>query len=768
MKILSGKVLIITLFFIATINLVNLMAQVTEEWVARYDAPGNYPDHTNAMVLDGSGYIYVTGISNGYCTTIKYSPEGTEQWVARYDLSLSYGKSIAVDEFGNVYVAGSASRGTLGGVYLILKYNSSGAQQWASKYHGPSSNPFGANDGSSSIALDGLGNIFVTGISEGKESNYDYATIKYNSEGDSLWVKRYNGSGNNYDKANSLAVDGSGNAYVTGYCYIGPGSGTNYDYITIKYSSFGDEMWINRYGGPGGLYDEAKSLALDGSGNVYVTGVSGGAFADYATIKYNSEGEVQWVNRYNGTLNSYDDGRAIAVDGSGNVYVTGYSAGIENSYDYSTVKYNSNGLEQWITRYNGPGNTYDQANAIALDILGNVYVTGVTAIDPNDVSTWDYATIKYNSAGIEQWSKLYNGTGNDNDIANSIAVDASLNIYVTGGSIGSSTGADFTTIKYSPVCSYTAVPTLYISNAFLNGVPITLNCGSTITINHDPLHPQTLEFDVTATDAELPADLITMSAILPDLDCKIVEFNPSLPYGPSNSNIVSHVTVRPNALAGSCSGTLSIFVIDSCGNKDSCKIYLDNPLPVELISFSSSINQGDVTLNWNTASETNNSGFEIERSDVKDGTANDWRKISFVQGNGTNSSPKHYEFTDRNLSSGKYKYRLKQIDFNGNFEYFNLSGEVVIGIPDRFFLSQNYPNPFNPVTSIAYGIPEAGDVKLQVFDMNGREIKTLVNEFKDAGYYTLKFDASGLASGSYVYRIESNNFVSVKKIVFLK
>ena len=192
-------------------------------------------------------------------------------------------------------------------------------------------------------------------------------------------------------------------------------------------------------------------------------------------------------------------------------------------------------------------------------------------------------------------------------------------------------------------------------------------------------------------------------------------------------------------------------------------VHVEHALPVELVSFTAAQNGNNVDLTWTTSGENNNYGFRVERS-----AGSEWNEIGFVAGKGTVNTPSHYEFTDRSLSSGILRYRLKQIDFNGNFEFFELSEAVTIGVPDKFFLEQNYPNPFNPVTTIAYGIPQAGNVKLKVFDMSGREIKTLINEFKDAGYYTAKFDASGISSGAYVYRIESGNFIAVKKMIFLK
>ncbi len=192
--------------------------------------------------------------------------------------------------------------------------------------------------------------------------------------------------------------------------------------------------------------------------------------------------------------------------------------------------------------------------------------------------------------------------------------------------------------------------------------------------------------------------------------------------------------------------------------------FRDEPLPVELSSISSIVKGGNVKLLWSTLSELNNAGFEVQRKSTK----SSWTRIGFVNGAGSSQTHTDYEFTDRNLSSSTYSYRLKQIDFNGNFEYFELPDAVTIGIPDKFYLAQNYPNPFNPVTTIAYGIPVSGNVKLKVFDMSGREIISIVSDFKDAGYYVAKFDASSLASGTYIYRIECGNFVSAMKMLLLK
>ncbi|MBK8553219.1 MAG: T9SS type A sorting domain-containing protein [Ignavibacteria bacterium] len=192
------------------------------------------------------------------------------------------------------------------------------------------------------------------------------------------------------------------------------------------------------------------------------------------------------------------------------------------------------------------------------------------------------------------------------------------------------------------------------------------------------------------------------------------------------------------------------------------------PLPVELNSFVSNVNGNKVFLNWTTSQETNNYGFDIERSNVTGQTSEVWKKIGFVNGHGTSSAWSNYEFTDRSLTSGKYNYRLKQIEYNGNFEYFNLTEEVVIGVPDKFELSQNYPNPFNPSTNLEFGISNLEFVSLKVYDAMGKEVATLVNEIKPAGRYEVTFDGSNLGSGVYFYKIKAGSFTAVKRMILIK
>ena len=191
----------------------------------------------------------------------------------------------------------------------------------------------------------------------------------------------------------------------------------------------------------------------------------------------------------------------------------------------------------------------------------------------------------------------------------------------------------------------------------------------------------------------------------------------------------------------------------------------NSPLPVTLKSFSSSVNGRDVRLTWSTSSETNNAGFATERKTAE----SEWTKIGFVKGNGTVSVPSNYSYEDRKLSSGKYQYRLKQVDFNGNSEYFPLDGFAEVEAPAGFDLSRNYPNPFNPSTKIDFQIPVDSKVSLVIYDIIGREVKTLINnEFRKADYYTVEFNAAGISSGVYFYRMRAGDFREARKMIVLK
>lgn len=422
-----------------------------KQWAVRYNGASNGYDVTKDVEVDSAGNVYVTGLSYTYSTgynymTIKYDSEGNEIWKATYNgpgNGPDNAYAIKVDEFGNVYVTGNSQDVKLKGDFLTIKYDADGNELWTARYDGASH----GIDSGTIIDVDGLGNVYVAGYVWVDGAYKDYMTIKYDSEGNELWTAQYNGLGTSYDIINAMELDDEGSVYITGQS---KGSSGN-DFMTIKYDTNGNEVWTARYNGAAGGYDAAKGIGLDDAGNVYVAGnIKSSTDNDYTTVKYDPDGNQLWAKSYNGPGNGPDYVYGLAVDGSGNSYVTGFSRNTDAKNDFTTVKYDTNGNEVWTARYDSSTGENSVARDIEVDADGNVYVTGYG---------WnvnmDYMAVKYDSDGNEVWSAVYNSPVNKNEFAYDLEVDARGNIYITGNSEGSGTNRDFLTIKYglpTPIC----------------------------------------------------------------------------------------------------------------------------------------------------------------------------------------------------------------------------------------------------------------------------------------------------------------------------
>jgi len=440
------KTFYLTTLVILLVSLHTAFSQVNEEWVSRYHNGNStnphdyttldgqyYGDWTKTMALDNSGNVYVTGTTKSLSdiTTIKYNSSGSVEWTAIYDGGgTDAATGIGVDDSGNVYITGWTFRaGTED--YITIKYNSIGQEKWVRFYTGTS-----YSDRAYSIAVNkSNGDVVVTGSSIGSIGQFgdwaDYVTVKYNTNGTFQWSHRYGQAGgisNKTDHAHSVEMDDFGFIYVTGYAAAPPPS--HFEVLTIRYSPQGIMKWKKSGGGGSGLEIKTKGKFI------YVCGATdapgGSSSNSYITLKYDTSGTQLWSRLYNSPTNEGDRAFALAPDNSGNVYVTGESAG-----DFATIKYNSIGDSVWVKRYT---DGY-RALSIALDKSENVYITG-TNLD-------DFLTVKYNSLGTIQWSKTYDGPGLSTDLASDIAVDTLGNIYVIGQSIGIGTGFDYCTIKYS-------------------------------------------------------------------------------------------------------------------------------------------------------------------------------------------------------------------------------------------------------------------------------------------------------------------------------
>ncbi|MBK8550255.1 MAG: SBBP repeat-containing protein [Ignavibacteria bacterium] len=409
----------------------------------------NSDDGVSDLVVDEQRNIYITGYTansvsaNRNIVTIKYSPAGDSLWVKHYAGAANgndEGKAIALDNSGNVYVTGYSTGAGTNADYITIKYDSLGNELWVNKYNYFTNNA----DISNAIDVDERGNVYVTGQSE-----YSYLTIKYDSNGNLKWDKRYN-AGSSTDIGISLEADIYGNVYVTGTSHI-YGGFNNEDFATIKYDSLGNILWSKRYNSNG--IDNAVSLKVvyefdfNFPSDVIVTGTSSN---DYLTIKYDGhDGDSLWVKRYNGPSNSLEVVSALAADNSGNVYVTGYSYDNATKNDFVTIMYDGiYGDELWNQRYHTSGNTNEKATDIALGPDGSVFVTG-----EYNPFTNIFKTVKYKGPTppvvLGDSIMRYNGPGNPNDFVSAMEIDDFGNIYVAGTSLFNSSSSNFVTVKYN-------------------------------------------------------------------------------------------------------------------------------------------------------------------------------------------------------------------------------------------------------------------------------------------------------------------------------
>ncbi len=410
-------------------------------WTARYDSGAAVGDFATTVKLDTAGNAYVSGLVSAEAgasdlALVKYGPSGNQLWAARYTLpgTFDVGAGLALDASGNSYVAGSIYD-TNNSDVIILKYNTAGVLQWARRFDG------GGNDYAYAVAADALGNVYVAASQVYGPGSADYLTLKYTTGGSLLWARTYSVTEDNQDTPRAVAVDTSGNVYVSGTAF----TGTATVVPTVKYDPNGNTLWAALYrAGPGVNFDGVAGVMVDGGGDVYVgtSAFTNGAF-DMVVVKYNSSGAEQWASRYDSGRTD-DLFRELTLDASGNVYVTGTSTGV--GQDIVAIKFGPDGAKQWSSRYSGAGNAGDVAASVRVDGSGNVYVGG-TATGAG--SQRDFVAIMYDASGNQQWLAQYDNAGNVDDVAG-MELGAGPSLILAGSSFFADTQHDFLTIKYLP------------------------------------------------------------------------------------------------------------------------------------------------------------------------------------------------------------------------------------------------------------------------------------------------------------------------------
>ncbi len=528
-----------------------------------------------------------------------------------------------------------------------------------------------------------------------------------------VWVSSYNGPANGDDKSTAMTIDASGNVYIKGYS---TGIGTSKDITTVKYNSLGKQQWAARYNGPGNGTDEAYAITVDAGGNIYVTGYSTGSNSDkdIIIIKYNNNGSQQWVARHTSPDEYSDEAYAITVDAVGNSYICGYQYDDDKGDEIVLIKYNSSGVQQWVKDYNGTGNKdTDEAYAITIDGAGYIYITGSSE---GSSTNKDFVTIKYNSSGVQQWVQRYNNSPvNETDEAYAITVDASNNIFVTGSSTSNSNGKDYVTIKYNS-----------------SGVQQWLSRYNNSSANDDDI----ARAIVLTNNNDIVVTGSSKSSSSPNMEDYL-----TIKYNSANGNEI-FVSRYNDSAANSADIAYSVGVGASNNS-----IYVTGSSRQSISAGSEDI----VTLEYNpTGTLKKKSRIANPGPDAAFGITIDNNKNFYITGYLTGSSGGY------NMAAAKYLDELVVILSNTN------------GIPSGYRLFQNYPNPFNPSTIIKFDVKEPSMVKIVIYNVLGNELFVPVNDFLRTGTYEVSVVLNQLPSGFYFYKMTTGSFTESKTMMLIK
>ncbi len=444
-------------FFSKTLIFLLLFGQVlngvTARWVYRYARSGTGFDQANDLVYGADGNIYVVGYSTGanqdWCV-ISLQADGDTNWLRNYDGpagGTDEAKAVIYGNDGNIYVVGYTT-GSAASQYdgTVRSYTTAGATRWTFIYNGSGS----GNDVLNDIVYGSDGNLYVTGYVTSSATDTDVFVGSITTAGDTNWTRTRNGAGNGDDGAYRIIYGDDGNLYLAGYA---TGSGTDKDFAVISWRTSGAARWAYRYNGPGNYRDVAQSIAY-GSNAIYAAGYSytsssGGQDDDFTVVSLTTAGDTNWLRRYDGGANYYDEASSVVYGTDGYIYAAGYATLSGINIDFMTRCFTTAGATYWTSWYDGPVDQSDVGYDIVYGADSNVYAAGRFTVTPGvyDIGVISYETTSSRAPGDTNWTYSYDGPLNVSDEAYVVDYGDDDNIYLAGYSWGSGTSRDLVVIS---------------------------------------------------------------------------------------------------------------------------------------------------------------------------------------------------------------------------------------------------------------------------------------------------------------------------------
>jgi uncharacterized delta-60 repeat protein len=767
-------------------------------WSTLYNGNGNATDRAVKVVTDNSSNVYVTGRSNNGTDddyyTIKYNSNGSINWQIALDKGLDdRPENMFIDGSFNLYITGKSDNGSDDDI-LTIKYASNGTELWTGGilYNGTGGN----NDKAYGIVVDGSGNVYVAGKTDNDPStttNYDYCTLKYNSSGSQQWVKTYNGVGDLTDEASSIVLDNSGNIIVTGHSDINNNPLIdNFNIVTISYTPSGTQSWLQSYQGPSNFDENSTSVVLNGTSlivvgysenasrqkdaltlkyttsgtltwaktidgqgdnsdnvndifvessgaNTYLAGYTYNASTekDMCVIKLNSVGDTLWTRTYNGTNNSTDEATAIKVDASGNVYITGFTKESTTDYDITTIKYNSSGTQQWITKYNNPSvNGEDQGVHLAIDNLGNVYVSGYSDGDASTILNEDFITIKYNSSGVQTWATRFNGTGNATDIPSGLGILQTGKVFITGKS-DNGNDDDYVTICYNATGTQQWLQRYDGLNGNDKPSDLIIDNSNNVTVTG-------------RKDNGNDDDIVTIQYAVNGVQNWINTYNSGIGNDrgialAKNANGEIFITGTQN---DGVQNDIVTFGINTSGTHtwinhfDGTNHLDDIPSAIEYD------NNGFIIIAGQTGISATNSNFFIRKinnngtliwSQTYDGQINQNDGVNIMSLDGLNNV---YVSGNSNSTNGQKDIVTIKYDSPLSFKEIN----------DSNFSIRIFPNPFSESTRIEFNNSTNANYIVEIFNLTGKKLSS--QKFNSS---EIIIERNNLANGTYIFTLQKEN-----------